>query len=64
MTGPGSPADGFVYDDIRDFLNLEARLLDQRKFDEWNALFTPEGMYWVPLSRSAGRPGEPSVPGI
>ena len=49
MTGPGSPADGFVYDDIRDFLNLEARLLDQRKFDEWNAMFTPVGMYWPGL---------------
>lgn len=56
MTGPGSPADGFVYDDIRDFLNLEARLLDQRKFDQWNALFTPEGMYWVPLADQQADP--------
>ena len=51
MTGPGSPADGFVYDDIRDFLNLEARLLDQRKFDEWNALFTPCLLYTSPSPR-------------
>ena len=56
MSGPGSPADGFVYDDIRDFLNLEARLLDQRKFDEWNALFTSEGMYWVPLADQQADP--------
>ena len=26
----------------------EARLLDEGKFDEWLALFTPEAWYWVP----------------
>lgn len=28
---------------------LEARLLDEARYDEWNALFTDDGIYWVPL---------------
>lgn len=31
-----------------DFLIHEARLLDEARFDEWLALFTPEAHYWVP----------------
>jgi benzoate/toluate 1,2-dioxygenase beta subunit len=30
------------------FLLHEARLLDEGKFDEWLALFTPDARYWVP----------------
>ena len=30
------------------FLLHEARLLDEARFDEWLALFTPEASYWVP----------------
>jgi 3-phenylpropionate/cinnamic acid dioxygenase small subunit len=30
------------------FLEREARLLDETKFDDWLALFTPDGWYWVP----------------
>ena len=32
-----------------DRLYLEARLLDARDFDAWNALFTDDAYYWVPL---------------
>ena len=31
-----------------DFLVREARLLDEAKFDDWLALFTPDAQYWVP----------------
>src|SRR5256885_12984646 len=31
-----------------DFLVKEARLLDEAKFDDWLALFTPDAQYWVP----------------
>ncbi len=34
--------------DCEDFLIHEARLLDEARFDEWLALFTPEAHYWVP----------------
>jgi benzoate/toluate 1,2-dioxygenase beta subunit len=30
------------------FLLHEARLLDEGKFDDWLALFTADGWYWVP----------------
>jgi benzoate/toluate 1,2-dioxygenase beta subunit len=32
------------------FLFAEARLLDERRFREWMALFTEDGTYWVPAS--------------
>ena len=35
--------------DLIDFVVKEARLLDAKRYDEWNALFTDEGIYWIPL---------------
>ncbi len=32
-----------------DFIAHEAALLDDGRFDEWLALFTDDGRYWVPL---------------
>lgn len=37
-----------------DFVVGEARLLDEKRYDEWNALFTDDAIYWVPLV-----PGQP-----
>jgi benzoate/toluate 1,2-dioxygenase beta subunit len=42
------PATGLSRADAEDFLIREARLLDEARFDEWLALFTPEAHYWVP----------------
>jgi 3-phenylpropionate/cinnamic acid dioxygenase small subunit len=36
-------------DPIR-FIYREARLLDEKRFDEWCELFTEDAYYWVPLS--------------
>jgi len=36
--------------DITQFLHHEARLLDEHRWDEWQRLFTPDGLYWVPLA--------------
>jgi 3-phenylpropionate/cinnamic acid dioxygenase small subunit len=30
---------------------LEARLIDEKRFDEWYELFTEDALYWMPLSR-------------
>jgi benzoate/toluate 1,2-dioxygenase beta subunit len=30
------------------FLYREARLLDERRFEEWRDLFAADGVYWVP----------------
>ena len=35
--------------DLIDFVVHEARLLDARRYEEWNALFTDDAFYWVPL---------------
>ncbi len=32
-----------------DFVVQEAWLLDTRRYEEWNALFTDDAYYWVPL---------------
>lgn len=39
---------------VEEFLFLEARLLDERRLEDWEALFTADGEYWVPA-----RPGQP-----
>jgi 3-phenylpropionate/cinnamic acid dioxygenase small subunit len=36
--------------DLFNFIAHEARLLDQRLWDEWLTLFTDDGRYWVPLA--------------
>ena len=36
------------------FVIREARLLDEKRFDEWYDLFAEDGHYWVPAS-----PGQP-----
>lgn len=42
--------------DIEQFLFLEARLLDEKRWDEWQALFVENGEYWVPASRDQPDP--------
>jgi 3-phenylpropionate/cinnamic acid dioxygenase small subunit len=34
-----------------DFVYHEARLLDEKRFDEWYELFTEDARYWMPLTR-------------
>src|SRR5918995_5831827 len=38
------------------FLLHEARLLDEAKFDDWLALFTADGWYWVPSEPGQDNP--------
>jgi len=40
------------------FLLHEARLLDEGRFDDWLALFTPEAWYWVPSEPDQADPTE------
>lgn len=37
----------------QEFVAHEARLIDERRFDEWLALFADDGRYWVPLQGAA-----------
>ena len=40
------------------FLSHEARLLDEARFDDWLALFTADGWYWVPIAPGQDSPHE------
>tara|TARA_A100001037_G_C15059447_1_gene594033 strand:+ start:270 stop:761 length:492 start_codon:yes stop_codon:yes gene_type:complete len=41
---------------IEEFLFEESRLLDERHFDQWLALFVDTGWYWVPISPNQTSP--------
>jgi 3-phenylpropionate/cinnamic acid dioxygenase small subunit len=41
---------GITRQDLIDFVVREARLLDAKRYEEWNGLFTDDAMYWVPLA--------------
>jgi 3-phenylpropionate/cinnamic acid dioxygenase small subunit len=36
---------------LMDFVYHEARLIDEKRFDEWYALYADECRYWMPLTR-------------
>jgi len=42
--------------DIEQFLYREARLLDERRFEDWMELFAEDGYYWVPAAADAKDP--------
>lgn len=42
--------------DLENFLYREARFIDEKRWDEWAALFTDEGDYWVPATRGQPDP--------
>jgi 3-phenylpropionate/cinnamic acid dioxygenase small subunit len=42
-------------------LIVEARLLDERRFEEWEALFTEDAVYWVPIDPARDPAGALSI---
>jgi 3-phenylpropionate/cinnamic acid dioxygenase small subunit len=38
------------------FVRHEARLLDERRWEEWRELFAEDGVYWVPLAHGQTDP--------
>ena len=42
------------YRAVADFLYREARLADEARYAEWLALWTDDGVYWVPATTDAG----------
>lgn len=44
--GSNAPA----LEELRRFIEHEAELLDERRFDEWCDLYTDDAVYWVPAS--------------
>jgi len=45
---PAKPVSARAYDAVRDFLYLEARLADESRYLEWEALVDDDMVYWVP----------------
>ena len=45
-----------TYHRLQQFLYHEARLLDERKWQEWLDLWTEDGMYWMPQSHDQTSP--------
>ena len=43
-------------DAVTRLLNQEARLLEERAYDAWLALYAPECLYWVPSTVERGDP--------
>ena len=43
-------ADMALHHRVSQFLFHEARLLDERRWEEWNALFLDDGVYWAPAT--------------
>jgi benzoate/toluate 1,2-dioxygenase subunit beta len=41
---------GITRDEAERLLIRECRLIDERRFDEWLALFSPDCRYWLPLT--------------
>lgn len=37
--------------DLADLVYREARLIDEKRFEEWYELFTDDARYWMPLTR-------------
>jgi 3-phenylpropionate/cinnamic acid dioxygenase small subunit len=43
---------GITQQDAEAFLYKEAELLDELRLEEWLRLFTPDGLYWIPIDDS------------
>lgn len=43
-------------EDVTQFIYREARLQDEHQYDAWEALWTDDGVYWVPANGDGGDP--------
>ena len=55
MRGAGTPADDALQARVARFYNMEARLLDDERYQEWYDLLTDDLFYWMPLRESRFR---------
>jgi ethylbenzene dioxygenase beta subunit len=55
-TGTNPAARAELHFAVEQFLFAEGRLLDERRFEEWEALFAADGYYWVPASHDQETP--------
>jgi len=39
-----------LLEEVEQFVYMEARLADELRYDEWEALWTDDGIYWIPAN--------------
>jgi 3-phenylpropionate/cinnamic acid dioxygenase small subunit len=54
----GPLPEGFDRHAVEQFLYREARLADEGDYDAWEALWTDDALYWVPVGGEGGDPRE------
>jgi len=60
-TAPGPVPDGFDRWEVEQFLYREARYVDESDYDAWEALWTDDALYWVPVASTNDPSREMSV---
>ena len=50
------PRKGFGEGELARFVYREARLIDEKRLDEWYELFAEDALYWMPLVRGQTDP--------
>ncbi|MDT7792453.1 MAG: hypothetical protein QOD59_1889 [Mycobacterium sp.] len=55
-SGLGPVPDGFDRFAVEQFLYREARLADEGDYDAWEALWTDDALYWVPVGGEGSNP--------
>ena len=45
-----------LLDEVTQWVYREARLQDEHRYDEWEALWTDDGIYWIPANGEGGDP--------
>lgn len=49
-------ADAALTHEVTQFLYREARLQDEHEYDDWEALWTDDGVYWIPANGEGDDP--------
>jgi benzoate/toluate 1,2-dioxygenase beta subunit len=55
-TGLAPPPDDFDHHAVEQFLYRESRLADEGDYDAWEALWTDDALYWVPIDGDGDDP--------
>jgi len=50
LMGVTSPASSPLIEQVTQFIYKEARLQDDHQYDAWEALWTDDGIYWIPAN--------------
>lgn len=53
---PPFPRPALAPPEVEAFLIAEARLMDERRWEDWLALFADDGWYWVPIEEGQADP--------